>query len=122
MSASTRTARVRNTLEELRLGRGRIADNTNVNVTTKMHAFVRLLVVTAHQLKQQALLDDLVPIYRWCDAFHEPRINMVRLDHGLQFFKFWFSERSDEGLSIFFRRFLLSTDVCTGLRTQRSVY
>jgi hypothetical protein len=53
-------------LEELRLGRGRVADNADVDVTSQVNTFLRLLVHTAHELQENTLFDNLV-------TWNEPR-------------------------------------------------
>ena len=80
-----------------------------------MHSLWGLFVHSAHQLEQQPLLDDIMTIHRWCNAFHQPRIYMIGIDHLLQLLELWFSKRLSERPSIIIPVFLLTTNVSAAL-------
>ncbi len=62
-----------------------------------MHAFWSLLVHTPHELKQQTLFHDLMPIDGRRDTLDQSRVNMIGLNHTLQFLKFRFGEGLGKG-------------------------
>ena len=68
--------------EELTLGRRRITDHEDVDVTTKMGAVVKILLHTRQQLQGQGLLDDLVTMDGWGDAAAEDGKDVVALADG----------------------------------------
>ena len=49
-------------LQELGFGCGRVTDDTDVDVATKVHTFGGDLVYTTHKLEEKTLLNDLMTI------------------------------------------------------------
>ena len=86
------------TLEELRLRSRWVADDTDVDIATQVHALVGLLVHAPHELKEETLLDDLVSVYGWRDALDKTRVHVVRVDHRLQLLQLRLRQRTCECL------------------------
>ena len=76
-----------------------------------MHAFGSLLVHSAHQLEEQALLDDLVPIHSRRDAPDETGVDVRVLRHMLQLPELSVRQGIGEGLGVALVPVLFSTDV-----------
>ena len=68
--------------EELTLGRRRITDHEDVDVTTEMGAVVEILLHTRKKLKGQSLLDDLVTVDGGGDTAAEDGKDVVALADG----------------------------------------
>lgn len=68
--------------EELTLGRRRIADHEDVDITTKMGAVVKILLHTRKKLKSQSLLDDLMTVDGRGDTAAEDGKDIVTLADG----------------------------------------
>ena len=81
-----------------------------------MHAFRSLLVDAAHQLEKEALLDNLVAVYSRCDALNESRVDVIRLEHVLEFLEFGFRERPRESLAIVLSAILFTANIGSGLQ------
>lgn len=77
-------------LEELRFASTWITNDTNVDIAAEVHALGSLFMDTAHELEQQALLDDLMSVYSGCDTVDEASIDIVGVNHRLQLVKFLF--------------------------------
>lgn len=67
-----------------------------------MDALRRLLVHAAHELQEDSLLHDFVSVHGGCDTADETLVDMIRVDHGLEFIDFGVRE----GLQEFFLIFL----------------
>ena len=67
--------------EELGLGCGRVANDADVDIATKLHALCCRLVDTRHELKQQTLFDIFVPVNHRGDGVDETRVNTVTVNH-----------------------------------------
>jgi hypothetical protein len=89
-------------LQELRLGRRWITNNADVNVPTKMHAFCSLLVHTSHELKQQTLFHNLMPVDGRRDTLDQSRVDMVGFNHTLQFLEFRLGKGFGKGQTVLF--------------------
>ena len=76
-----------------------------------MHTLGSLLVYSAHQLKKQTLLDDLVSIHSRRDAPDKTRVDMRILRHMLQLPELSIRQGIGEGLSVALVPVLFSTDV-----------
>lgn len=69
-----------------------------------------------HELQQETFLDDFVAIHCWCNTFNETRINVIRVDHGLQLFELGLGEGLDESLPAFVPDFFFTSNVCASLK------
>lgn len=83
-------------LQELRFARRRITNDTNVDITTQMYSLGRLLVHTAHELQKDSLLHDFVSVNGRCDTGDKTLVDMVSIDHGLEFVDFGICEGLQE--------------------------
>lgn len=70
---------------------------------------------TAHQLQKESLFDNFVTVHGGCNALHQPRVYVIRVDHALELIKLRFGQRAEECLSIFFTLLLLSTNISATL-------
>ena len=76
-----------------------------------MHPLRGLLVHTPHELKQQTLFHNLMPVDSRRDTLDQSSINMIRLDHALKFLKFRLSKGFSKGQAIPFSIFLFTPNV-----------
>jgi hypothetical protein len=76
-----------------------------------MHAFRSLLVYTSHELKQQTLFHNLVPVDSRRDTLDQSTVDMVGLNHTLQFLEFWLGKRLGKGQTILFCVFIFTPNV-----------
>ena len=81
-----------------------------------MDAFLCLLMDSSHQLQQDTFLDKFMAIDSWRNTLDQPRVYVIRVDHGLQFFKLRFCECLNERLSTFLPRFFLPSDIGANLQ------
>ena len=51
----------------------------------------------------------------WCYALYEARVDVVRVDHALEFIELGLGERSEKGLSVLLAVFFLTADIGTAL-------
>jgi len=76
-------------------------------------------VDTTHELEQQTFLDDVVPIYSWCDTVNEASVDIVGVNHCLELVKLLLCQRIGKGFPLIIL-FLISTDIsATDLRGER---
>lgn len=76
-------------LQKLTLAGGRVTNNTDVDITTQLHALpLRPFADTTKQLKEQALLDLLMTKDHGCDRIHQSAINAVGMDQLFQVLDF----------------------------------
>lgn len=101
-------------LEELRLRNGRVADDADVEVATKVHTLGRLLVHAAHELKEDTLLDDLVAVDRWCDTRDEARVDVVASDHRLELLNLFAGQALEELLAVLLGSSVVGADIGSG--------
>ena len=74
---------------------------------------------TTHELEQQTFLDDVVPIYSGRDTVNEASVDIVGVDHCLEFVKLLLCQRIGKGFPLIIL-FLISADIgTTDLRAER---
>jgi hypothetical protein len=66
-----------------------------------MDSLGRLLVHAAHKLQQDSLLDDFVSVHGRRNTADETLVDVIRVDHGLEFVDFGVREGLQEFLLIF---------------------
>ena len=100
-------------LEELGLGRAGVADDANVDVATNVHALLRRLVHSTHELQQQTLLDELVTVHRRRDTLNKVGVDVLVVHHRLEFLHLGRRERTDNLLPLchLIARFVISTNI-----------
>ena len=80
---------VRDLLEELGFACGRVTDDTDVNISTKVDTIRGDLVDSSHHLEQQALLDSVVTENGGCDTEGQSVVNLtLHVDHVTEFINF----------------------------------
>lgn len=80
-----------------------------------MHAFLSLLVHTAHKLEQQTLLDNFMSINGGSNTLYQTRVDVIRVNHALELVEFRLSKRASEGLAIVITFFTFSSNVSASL-------
>lgn len=76
-----------------------------------MHSLRGLLVHTSHELKQQTLFHNLMPVDSRRDTLDQSSINMIRLDHMLEFLEFRLGKGFSKGQAIPFSVFHFAPNV-----------
>lgn len=79
---------MRNLLEELTLAGTRVPNNTDVQVSSQLHALRSDFADTAHELKKQTFLDYLMTVDHRRQGVDQPRVDVIAVDHLLQVLNF----------------------------------
>jgi hypothetical protein len=122
VSESERRRRGGNVLEELRLRDGRVSDDADVEITTKVHSLGSLLVHAAHELEENTLFDDLVAVNRRRNTRDEARVDVVAPDHRFELLNLLASQALEKLLAVLLSSCIIGTDVGSGrLRRERQL-